>query len=162
MNQKILEAKKNLVLHLTDQIKESQCLVVVEYRGLTVQELNDLRLKLREVGATCNVYKNTMLRRAIDNLSFKDLDQYLTGSNAYVFSKDVTSAPNVLAKFAKKNPKLVIKAGVIEGKVFDADGVNAIAKLPGKEGLLAMFLSCLNAPITAFARAVDAVSQAKN
>ncbi len=162
MNQQILEAKKNLVLHLTDTIQNSQCMVVVEYRGLSVQELSDLRNKLREVGATLNIYKNTMLRRAVDNLKLNELDEYLVGSNAYVFSNEVTSAPSVLAKFAKKNQKLVIKAGLIEGRILNDEGVKEVAKLPGKEGLLSMFLSCLNAPVSAFARVVNAVMESKN
>ena len=85
----------------------------------------------------------------------------MSGSNAYVFSSDVTGAPKVLAKFAKRNEKLVIKAGLVEGRVVGADEIKALAKIPGREGLISMFLSCLQAPIRSFACTVKAVADSK-
>lgn len=158
MNQTILESKKEVVANLVDKFNGAKSVVVVEYRGLTVSEISELRKQLREVDAKLGVYKNTLVQKANDSLGHQELDQYLAGSNAYVFCSDVSAAPKVLTKFAKKNNKLVVKAGLIEGRVMDADGVKEVAKLPGREGLLSMFLSCLQAPIRSFACTVKAVA----
>lgn len=162
MNQETLKSKKEIVAKISDSFKESGSLTIVEYRGLTVAELSELRKQLKAVGASFNVYKNTLVTKASAELGYTDLDQYLTGSNAYVFSKEVNAGPKVLAKFAKKNELLVIKAGLAEGKVMDAAGIKTIASLPDKNGLLSMFLSCLNAPIQKFAATVKAVADSKN
>lgn len=162
MNLVTLESKKAIVNHITKSIEECSSMVVVEYRGLTVAQISELRKALKAVDATFNVYKNTLVQKASDNLGHKELDQYLTGSNAYVFSSDTTGMPKVLAKFAKKNDKLVLKAGLVEGKFVDGNGVKEVAKLPNREGLISMFLSCLQAPIRSFACTVKAVADSKN
>ncbi len=162
MNQKTLDSKKEIVSSIENSLKDAQSFAIVEYRGLTVAEISDLRKSLKAVNASFNVYKNTLVRRASDNLGHKQLDEYLSGSNAYVFSSDATGMPKVLAKFAKKNDKLVLKAGLVEGNFVDADGLKEVAKLPNREGLLAMFLSCLQAPIRSFACTVKAVADSKN
>ena len=162
MNQETLKSKQEIVDKITNAFKESGSLVIVEYRGLTVAELSELRKSLKAVNATFNVYKNTLVTRASDALGHKDLDQYLNGSNAYVFSKDVVDGPKVLAKFAKKYENLVIKAGLVEGKVLDAKEVKTVATLSSREGLMSMFLSCLQAPIRKFACTVKALADSKN
>jgi large subunit ribosomal protein L10 len=162
MNQKTLESKKEIVAGIKKSFEESSSMAVVEYRGLTVSELSELRKSLKAVDATFGVYKNTLVKIANDSLGHQELDEYLTGSNAYVFSKDTTGMPKVLAKFAKKNNKLVLKAGLVEGKFVDANGLKAVATLPNREGLIAMFLSCLQAPIRSFACTVKAVADSKN
>lgn len=162
MNPVTLESKKAVVNHITESMEKCSSMVVVEYRGLTVAQLSELRKALKAVDATFNVYKNTLVQKASDNLKHSELDQYLSGSNAYVFSSDTTGMPKVLAKFAKKNDKLVLKAGLIEGKVVDGNGVKEVAKLPNREGLISMFLSCLQAPIRSFACTVKAVADSKN
>ncbi len=161
MNPETLKSKQALVDGLVETMKNSSELVIVEYRGLTVAEISELRKSLKEVGASFSVYKNTLVQRANDSLGHEELDQYLSGSNAYVFSSDVTGAPKVLAKFAKKNEKLVIKAGLVEGRVVSAEEVKALANIPGREGLISMFLSCLQAPIRSFACTVKAVADSK-
>lgn len=162
MNPVTLESKKAIVSQITKSIEKCSSMVVVEYRGLTVAQISELRKALKAVDATFNVYKNTLVQKASDNLGHKELDQYLTGSNAYVFSSDTTGMPKVLAKFAKKNDKLVLKAGLVEGKFVDGNGVKEVAKLPNREGLISMFLSCLQAPIRSFACTVKAVADSKN
>lgn len=162
MNQQTLESKKEIVNKITESFKGAGSLTVVEYRGLTVAQLSELRKLLKAQGATFNVYKNTLVTRAVDALGHEDLNQYLSGSNAYVFSKEISDGPKVLAKFARRNDALVIKAGLVEGKVYDAAGMKVIATLPNKEGLISMFLSCLQAPIRSFACAVKAVADSKN
>ena len=162
MNQDILKSKQEIVAKISDSIKESASMTIVEYRGLTVAEISELKKSLKAAGSTFNVFKNTLVTRASDDLGYKDLNQYLSGSNAFVFSKEINAGPKVLAKFAKKNELLVIKAGIAEGKVMDAQGMKTIATLPDKNGLLSMFLSCLNAPIQKFAATVKAVADSKN
>ena len=162
MNQEILKSKKEIVAKISDSIKESASMTIVEYRGLTVAEISELKKSLKAAGSTFNVFKNTLVTRASDDLGYKDLNQYLSGSNAFVFSKEINAGPKVLAKFAKKNELLVIKAGIAEGKVMDAQGMKTIASLPDRNGLLSMFLSCLNAPIQKFAATVKAVADSKN
>lgn len=162
MNQEILKSKKEIVAKIEDSIKESASMTIVEYRGLTVAEISELKKSLKAAGSTFNVFKNTLVTKASAELGYSELDQYLTGSNAYVFSKEINAGPKVLAKYAKKNELLVIKAGIAEGKVMDAEGIKTIASLPDKNGLLSMFLSCLNAPIQKFAATVKAVADSKN
>ena len=162
MNQEILKSKQEIVAKITESIKDSASMTIVEYRGLTVAEISELKKSLKAAGSTFNVFKNTLVTRASDDLGYNDLNQYLTGSNAFVFSKEINAGPKVLAKFAKRNENLVIKAGLAEGKVMDAQGMKTIASLPDKNGLLSMFLSCLNAPIQKFAATVKAVADSKN
>ena len=162
MNQKTLESKKEIVNKISDSFKDAGSLTIVEYRGLSVAKLSELRKLLKAQGASLNVYKNTLVSKASAALGHDDLAQYLTGSNAFVFSKEISDGPRVLAKFAKRNDELVIKAGLVEGKVYDAAGMKTIAQLPGKDGLISMFLSCLQAPIRSFACAVKAVADSKN
>ena len=162
MNQEILKSKQEIVAKIEDSLKESASMTIVEYRGLTVAEISELKKSLKAAGSTFTVYKNTLVTRASQKLGYSELDQYLSGSNAFVFSKEINAGPKVLAKFAKKNELLVIKAGIAEGKVMDAQGMKTIASLPDKNGLLSMFLSCLNAPIQKFAATVKAVADSRN
>lgn len=162
MNQEILKSKKEIVAKIQESFKDAESMTIVEYRGLTVAQISELKKSLKAAGSSFFVYKNTLFSRASNELGYKDLDQYLTGSNAYVFSKEINAGPKVLAKFARRNECLVIKAGIAEGKVLDAAGMKTIAQLPDKNGLLSMFLSCLNAPIQKFAATVKAVADSKN
>ncbi len=159
MNQEILKAKKEVVSEVTDGIKNSSSMVVVEYRGLTVDEITEVRHALKEVDASLRVYKNSLVERAVDDLGHSELKELLEGPNAIVFSKDTIAGPKVVAKFAKKHENLVIKGGLVEGKMMNVDQIKTIASLPGREGLISMFLSCLQAPIRNFACAVKAVAE---
>ena len=162
MNQEILKSKQETVAKITESLKDCGSMTIVEYRGLTVAQISDLKKSLKAVGSTFSVYKNTLFTRASNDLGYSDLDQYLTGSNAYVFSKELNAGPKVLAKFAKRNENLVIKAGLAQGKVLDAAGVKTLVTLPDKNGMLSMFLSCINAPIQKFAATVKAVADSRN
>ena len=160
MNQEILKHKQETVSEIVDLAKKSQSIVIAEYRGLTVAELTELRRELRQQKASLSVYKNTLVSRAFDELKL-DLNEHLTGPNAYVFSEELTGGPSVLLKFSKKHKKLVIKAGVIDGKKATGEEVKTIAALPNKEGLISMFLCCLKEPVAKFARTLDALAKSK-
>ena len=162
MNQDVRKAKQEVVDAFVNNAKKSNTIVIAEYRGLSVAKLQELRRALRAQNAQMFVYKNTLVERAAKELGYTGLDEYLTGPNAFFFSEDVTKGPKVVAKYAKRfRDFLKIKGGVIEGKVVNEKTVKEIAALPGREGLYAMFLSCLQAPVRQFACAVKAVADAK-
>ena len=162
MNKDVLQAKQETVSEIVSKAKDSSALVVAEYRGLTVEQIQELRRALRAEGASMNVYKNSLVERASDELGYADLKQILTGPNAIFFSKEINGAAKVLVKYAKRyGDALSIKGGVFEGQFADKAKVKEIATMPGKEGLLAMLLSCLQAPVRQFACTVKAVADAK-
>ena len=159
MNQAVLAAKSETVKEISEKAKKSQTIIVCEYRGLTVAEIQEVRRALHKEKAEMSVYKNSLVERAVDELGYNDLNSILTGPNAIVFSEDVIAGAKVIAKYAKRHKDvLVVKGGMVEGKFVDAKGIIEVSKLPGKEGLLSMFLSCLQAPIRSFACAVKAVA----
>jgi large subunit ribosomal protein L10 len=158
-NAKVLLEKQQMVSDVTEKLKESSCTVVADYRGLTVAQVTQLRKTLREAGIEFQVLKNTVVRRATAQAELTDLDAVLTGPTAIAFGKDVVAPAKVLSDFAKKNDKLQIKGGVVEGRVVDAAQIKALADLPSREGLLSMLLSVLQAPVRNFALAVKAVSE---
>ena len=162
MNQDVLNSKAKTVKEVQDLIKDSNSVIVCEYRGLSVAKLTQLRKDLLSQESQCNVYKNTLVKRALASLKIEGLDSYLEGPNAFIFSKDVSTGPKVVTKFARKNEQLVIKVGLIEGKVYDKDEVITLSKLPDKNGLISMLLSVLQAPVRSFAATVKAVGEAKN
>ena len=161
MKQNVLDAKKAVVEEITEKLQNSASTVVVEYRGLTVAEVTELRRQLRAESIDFKVYKNSMVSRAADAANLGELNETLVGPNAFAFGTDAVAPARILAKFAKTHNALVIKSGVIEGKVFDAEAVNKFATLPNKEGLISMFLGCLQSPVIKFACAVKAVAEAK-
>ena len=159
MNQAVLESKKNVVTEISDKFKNSGATVVAEYRGLSVAEVTELRRKLREEGVEMKIYKNTLASLAADAADLGDLKSVLTGPNALVFGQDETAASRVLAQFAKKHKALILKGGIVEGKVVGLETIKELSQLPNREGMLSMLLSVLQAPVAQFARAVNAVAE---
>ncbi|UAS74063.1 50S ribosomal protein L10 [Staphylococcus pseudintermedius] len=158
----IIEAKKQQVDVIADQLKGSVSTVVVDYRGLTVAEVTELRKQLREANVQYKVYKNTMLRRAAEKAGIEGLDEFLTGPTAVAFTtEDVVAPTKVIAGFAKEHEALEIKSGIMEGSVITADEVKTVGSLPSHEGLVSMLLSVLQAPMRNFAYAVKAVGESK-
>ena len=157
-----VNAKKQIVDEIAGKLKDSVSTVVVDYRGLNVAEVTELRKQLRDAGIEFKVYKNSMTRRAADQVELSDLNVALTGPNAIAFStEDVVAPAKILNDFAKKHEALEIKAGVIEGNVATVEEVKALAELPSREGLLSMLLSVLQAPIRNLALATKAVADQK-
>lgn len=161
MNKDILESKKALVNEIAQKMKESGSTVVCEYRGLTVQEVTELRRALRAENVELKVYKNSMVARAAELAEFGELSSELTGPNAIAFSSDAVAPARVLANFAKDHKALVLKNGIVEGRVVDKASMAQIASIPGREGLISMFMSCLQAPLRNVCYAVNAVRDAK-
>lgn len=159
---KVLENKKQLVSEISEKLKTSVSTVVVDYRGLNVAQVTELRKQLREAGIDFKVYKNSMVRRAADDAELSGLNEALVGPNAIAFSsEDVVAPAKILNEFAKKNEALEIKAGVIEGNIATVEEVKALAELPSREGLLSMLLSVLQAPVRNLALATKAVADQK-
>lgn len=157
-----VEQKKLIVTEIADKLSASKSTVVVDYRGLNVGEVTELRKQLREAGIEFKVYKNSLSRRAAEQAELAGLNSSLTGPNAIAFSnEDVVAPAKILNDFAKKHDALEIKAGVIEGNVATAEEVKALAELPSREGLLSMLLSVLQAPIRNLALATKAVAEQK-
>jgi large subunit ribosomal protein L10 len=162
MMSSILEQKKHIVGEISDKLKSSVSTIIVDYRGLDVSELTELRKQLREAGIDFKVYKNTMVRRAAEEAGLEGLNEFLTGPNAIAFSTEEVVAPaKILNSFAKEHEALEIKTGVIEGTITSVEDVKAIAELPNREGLLSMLLSVLQAPMRNFALATKAVADQK-
>ena len=159
---KAIERKQELVNQIAEEIKASSSVVIADYRGLNVAEVTELRNNMRNEGLTFKVYKNSLVRRAMEQAGIEGLDEVLTGPHAFAFSTDDAVAPaRVLNDFAKEHENLELKAGVIEGKVADQAEIKAIATLPSREGLLSMLLSVLTAPMRNTALAVKAVADQK-
>ncbi len=157
-----IEAKKQIVGEISDKLKNSVSTIVVDYRGLSVGQVTELRKQLRAAGVDFKVYKNTMTRRAADAAGLSGLNDALTGPNAIAFStEDVVAPAKILNDFAKKNEALELKAGVIEGNIATVEEIKALAELPSREGLLSMLLSVLQAPIRNLALAAKAVADQK-
>ncbi|WP_265606324.1 50S ribosomal protein L10 [Bacillus velezensis] len=147
---------------MASKLKESKSTIIVDYRGLNVSEVTELRKQLREANVEFKVYKNTMTRRAVEQAELDGLNDVLTGPNAIAFStEDVIAPAKVLNEFAKNHEALEIKAGVIEGKVSSVEEVKALAELPSRDGLLSMLLSVLQAPVRNLALAAKAVADQK-
>ena len=162
MSVEAINAKKIVVEEITGKFNDSQSAVVVEYRGLSVAEVTELRRALREEDVEFKVYKNKLVQRATESAGYAEINDKLVGPNAIAFGHSDAVAPaRVLAEFAKDHDALVIKAGIVEGKVLEVEEINEIAKLPGREGMYSMLLGMLQAPVSKFARVVKAVAEAK-
>lgn len=163
-NEKVLESKKVKVEKLTELLKGSVSGVIVDYKGITVDEDTQLRKELREAGVKYFVEKNTMLKRAFDNIGMEGFDEVLNGTTAIAVSADDQTAPaRILGKFAEKDEnKFNLKAGFVEGVVYDAAGVQRLSKIPSKDVLLAQLVGSLQGPIQKLAATLQALADKKN
>ncbi|MBF0303101.1 MAG: 50S ribosomal protein L10 [Desulfamplus sp.] len=153
-----LTTKKELVEKLNSRLAETQIALIVDYNGLDVESMTQLRNELRKEGAHLEVVKNTLLSMASEGTDISVLKEFLKGPNAIVTSKDDPVAPaKVLVKFADSNQKLEIKIGAINGRLLNIDDIKALAKMPPKEILLAQVLSAMNAVPTAMVRVLGEV-----
>jgi large subunit ribosomal protein L10 len=147
-SEKVLQEKKKIVKELTQKIKESKAMVLTDYRGLTVEQDTELRTALRKAGVEYRVVKNTLTRFAIKENGLEGLDPYLNGPTAIAISDTDPVAPaKVLSEYAKKYEKLELKAGVVEGRIIDINGIKSLADLPPREVLIAKVLGGFNAPL---------------
>lgn len=155
-----VELKQPIVQEISEQIKDAQSVVLVDYRGLNVDEDTRLRKQLREAGITYKVYKNTLMNFAFKGTDCESLSSLLEGPNAIAISKDDATAPaRILSKFAKDAPALELKAGIVEGTFYDAAGIKSIASVPSRDELLSKFLGSIQSPITNLARVLNQIAE---
>ena len=160
-----IEAKKQIVEEIKGKIQNSKSIVLADYNKLTVLEVTALRNKFKEVNCEYKVYKNTLVRKAFNELGITDFDKDLNGTTATVFCADETSGAAVFAKETKANPalveKIVPKCAYVEQKYLDKDGVKALAAIPSKETLIAKMLGCFQSSLSKFVGVLDAIAKAK-
>ncbi len=155
-----VELKKPIVEEITASVQGAQSVVLVDYRGLTVEQDTELRKQLREAGITYKVYKNTMMNFAFKGTDFESLTPYLAGPSAVAIStEDATAPARILCKFAKTANALEVKGGVVEGVAYDAKGIEDISKIPSREELLSKLLGSIQSPITNFARVMKQLAE---
>ena len=155
-----VELKAPVVAEIAEAVKDAQSVVLVDYRGLTVEQDTALRKQLRAAGVTYKVYKNTMMNFAFKGTDFEALASYLEGPSAIAISTtDATAPARELANFAKTAEKLEIKGGVVEDTYYDAKGMQVIATIPSREVLLGKLLGSMQSPITNFARVIKQIAE---
>lgn len=155
-----VELKKPIVDEIAAAVKDAQSVVLVDYRGLTVEQDTQLRKTLREAGITYKVYKNTMMNFAFKGTDCEALLPYLEGPSAVAIStEDATAPARVLCKFAKTADALEVKGGIVEGVAYDAKGIENISKIPSREELLSKLLGSIQSPITNFARVMNQLAE---
>lgn len=155
-----VELKQPIVQAIADEVKDAASVVLVDYRGLTVAQDTELRKQLRDAGIIYKVYKNTMMKRAFEGTAYAGLEEHLEGPSAVAISKeDATAAARILCKFAKDAKELELKAGVIEGTVYDMAGLTELSKIPSREELLSKLLGSIQSPITNFARVIKQIAE---
>ena len=153
--------KAAVIEEVAAQAAKSQTLALAEYRGLTVENLNKLRVDARAKGVYLHVLKNTLARRAVAGTPFEVASESMVGPLIYGFSEDAVAAAKVIADFAKGNDKLVIKAGAYAGKALDVDGVKALASVPSREVLLSQIAGLLLSPVQRTAAVLAALAEKK-
>jgi len=151
--------KAAVVTDVAAQVAKSQTLALAEYRGLTVEHMNKLRVDARAKGVYLHVLKNTLARRAVVGTPFECAAESMVGPLIYGFSEDAVAAAKVIADFAKGNDKLIVKAGAYAGKALDANGVKALAAIPSKEVLLSQLAGLLKSPVQRTAAVLAALAE---
>ncbi len=153
------EAKKVVVEEIKNNIQNAKSIVLIDYRGITVAEDTALRKEFRQNNVVYKVYKNRLFKKACEELGITGFDSYLEGTTAFAFGMDEeTVAPRIAKKQIKAINKMEIKAGYCDGEVIDAVAVDKLASIPSKEQLIANLLAMLNAPVSALARALQAIA----
>ena len=157
-----VELKQPIVEEIKESIKDAKSVVLVDYRGLTVEQDTKFRKAMRDSDVIYKVYKNTMVKRAIEGTEFEALKDDLEGPTAVAISKtDATAPARIVAQFAKENPVLEIKTGVVEGTYYDNAGIKTIATIPSRDVLISKLLGSMQSPIANFARVIKQIAEAK-
>lgn len=155
-----IEQKQVIVNEIKEKLEKAVSVVMVDARGLTVEQDTVLRKQLRDAGVEYKVYKNTMVHLAVQGTQYEGLDAFLAGPSTFAFSyDDATTAASILSKAAKDIKVLEFKAGVIEGTVYDAEGMKLIADIPSREVLLSKLLGSFKSPMSSFARVIDQIAK---
>lgn len=154
--------KQAIIDEIKAKLENAQAAVVIDYAGITVEEANTMRKGLREANVDYKIYKNTLMKRAIEGTDYAELEQILEGPSAFAMSdEDATAPARVLAKAMKDMDKMSFKGGIVEGTYYDAEGIAKLAKIPGRETLIAKFMGSIQSPVGAFVRTLAAIAEEK-
>lgn len=154
-----IEAKQVVVNEIKEKLEKASSIVIVDARGLTVEQDTGLRKKLRDAGVDYKVYKNTLMALAVKDTSFEGLSDFLSGPSTFAFSYgEATTAAGILNDAAKTIKALEFKAGIIENTVYDAEGMHKVAGIPSRDVLLSKLLGSFKSPMASFARVIQAVA----
>lgn len=157
-----LQIKKAVIDEISEKLSKAQAAVVIDYIGTTVEQANEMRKNLREAGVDYTVYKNTLMAKAIEGTQFEGLKDCLSGPSALAISYDDAIAPaRVLAKSIKDFNKMEFKAGVVEGVLYDAAGLQQLASIPSRDELIAKFMGSIQSPVGKMVRTFQAIADAK-
>ena len=155
-----IEQKQVVISEIKEKLERAVSVVLVDSRGITVEEDTALRKKFREAGVDYKVYKNSMIDFAIKDTQFSELESHLSGPTSIAFSyEDATAGASIIAKELKTVKALEFKAGIVEGILYDAKGIEVIANIPSREELLSKLLGSFKSPMSSFARVIDQISQ---
>ncbi len=157
-NQKNLDKKQEIISEISEKTKNANSTIFFEYQGLTAEETNELRRKLRESDSELKIYKNTLVKRAYDALNI-DLANELTGPKAVAFGTDAVSPIKVLSDFAKKHPALELKVGIVDGEIADEAKLKELSTIPSREGLLTMLAGGLMGTVRDLSICLDLYSE---
>ena len=157
------QAQKQIIIdEIKEKLEKAQSAVVIDYIGITVAEADAMRKKLREANVDYTVYKNTLVKRAIEGTKYEELAQVLDGPSAFALSyEDATAPARVIDEVMKDYKKMSFKAGVVEGVYYDAEGIEAIAAIPGRDQLIAKFMGSVQSPVSKLIRTFQAIADAK-
>lgn len=156
------QAKQAIIDEIKEKLDGAQSAVVIDYMGITVEQADAMRKKLREANVDYTVYKNTLIKRAIDGTEFEGLSEVLAGPTALAVSKDDATAPaRELAAIIKDFDKMEFKAGVVEGTFYDNEGIKTIANIPSRDVLIAKFMGSIHSPVSKMVRTIQAIADAK-
>lgn len=160
-SKEILKTKEGIVEEIETKIKDSQSVILFTYQGLTVAEMSELRANLRNVESSVKIYKNTLVKRALDNLKIKMDDAFLEGPNAIVFGKDLLEPIKVISKFTKEHERAEIRIGIISGEVADLEEINKYATIPSRETLLTQLAGGMISYVRDLSIALNLLSEQK-
>ena len=156
------EQKQVVIDEIKEKYKKAQSAVVIDYMGITVEEADAMRRKLREANVDYTVYKNTLAKRAIQGTDFEPLAEVLEGPSAFAFSyEDATAPARVLNDAIKEFKKMEFKGGFVEGEYYDKDAITQIASIPSRDVLISKFMGSIQSPIANFARVVSQIAENK-
>lgn len=153
-NKMILESKNSLVNEIKEKFNNSSVLVIVKFQGISVEDVSKLRRSLKNTSSDIRIYKNTLVKRALDDFGYQ-MDEFLEGPNAFVFGSDIIEPIKKVAEFAKVNKNMEIRTGIIDKKIVTVDIINEYATIPSYEGLLSMFAGGLLEHVRNFAIGLD-------
>ena len=162
MSVESMKVKAAVIEEIKDKLDRAQAAVVIDYMGINVEEADAMRKQLREAGVDYKVYKNTLVKRAIQGTVYEPMAEVLDGPSAFIFGyEDATAPAREINSVMKKFKKMEFKAGVVEGQYFDKDGILAIAELPSRDELLAKFLGSIQSPVSKLVRTFQAIADAQ-